>query len=54
MCGRASYIFYSDRNNKQSGIDIYKSSGSLNLWKYSEKVEELCSEKDELYLKLLQ
>ena len=42
--------FSSDRNNKQSGIDIYKSSGSLNLWKYSEKVEELCSEKDELYL----
>ena len=42
--------FSSDRNNKQSGIDIYKSSGSLNLWQHSKKVEELCSQKDELYL----
>ena len=44
-------LFYSsDRKVKENGIDIYKASGSLNLWNKTEKVEELNSKEDDLYL----
>ena len=42
--------FSSDRDEKENGIDIYKSKGSLNLWSKEEKVEELNSKEDDLYL----
>ena len=43
-------FFSSDRNEKESGIDIYKSIGNLNLWNKVVRVDELCSDKDDLYL----
>jgi hypothetical protein len=43
-------FFSSDRDEKENGIDIYKSSGSLNLWNTPKKVEELNSKEDDLYL----
>jgi len=43
-------FFSSDRNKKESGIDIYKATGNLNLWSKNERVDELCSEMDDLYL----
>ena len=43
-------FFSSDREEKENGIDIYKSSGSLNLWNMPKKVEELNSKEDDLYL----
>ena len=43
-------FFSSDRNNKESGIDIFKSNGGLNLWAPTENVIELNSKKDDLYL----
>ena len=43
-------FFSSDKDKKENGIDIYKSSGSLNLWNMPEKVEELNSKEDDLYL----
>jgi len=44
-------LFYSsDREEKENGIDIYKASGSLNLWNKSEKADELNSKEDDLYL----
>ena len=39
-------FFSSDRDDDENGIDIYKSSGSLNLWNMPEKVEELNSKED--------
>ena len=42
-------FFSSDRNEKESGIDIFKSIGNLNLWNKAERVDELCSDKDDLY-----
>ena len=43
-------FFSSDRNEKESGIDIYKSIGNLNFWNKVVRVDELCSDKDDLYL----
>ena len=44
-------LYYSsDRPGGLGGIDIYKSSGSLNLWGKAKNVESLNSIKDELYL----
>jgi hypothetical protein len=43
-------FFSSDRDEKENGIDIYKSSGNLNLWNTPEKVEKLNSKNDDLYL----
>ena len=43
-------FFSSDRDEKENGIDIYKSAGNLNLWNKTEKVEELNSKEDDLYL----
>ena len=43
-------FFSSDKDEEEHGIDIYKSSGSLNLWNMPEKVEELNSKEDDLYL----
>ena len=40
-------FFSSDRKNKESGIDIFKSNGSLNLWAQTENVTELNSKKDD-------
>lgn len=43
-------FFSSDRDEEENRIDIYKSSGSLNLWNNPKKVEELNSKEDDLYL----
>ncbi|MAO72097.1 MAG: hypothetical protein CMD02_06290 [Flavobacteriales bacterium] len=43
-------FFSSDRNEKESGIDIFKATGNLNLWNKVERAHELCSSKDDLYL----
>jgi len=43
-------FFSSNRDEKNSGVDIYKSKGSLNLWNTCEKVEELNSKEDDLYI----
>ena len=43
-------FFSSNRNEKESGIDIFKSIGNLNLWNKVERVDELCSDKDDLYI----
>jgi hypothetical protein len=47
---RGELFYSSDRDLKENGIDIYKASGSLNLWHKSEKVKELNSKEDDLYL----
>tara|TARA_B100000902_G_scaffold399064_1_gene468221 strand:- start:12226 stop:13662 length:1437 start_codon:yes stop_codon:yes gene_type:complete len=42
--------FSSNINEKVSGFDIYKSKGSLNYWNSSIKIDELCSNLDDLYI----
>jgi len=43
-------FFSSDINIDKSGIDIFKSKGSLNLWNKAEAVTELNSKENDLYL----
>ena len=42
--------FSSSKKGGIGGFDIYKAEGSLNLWKAAKNVEELNTNKDELYL----
>ncbi len=42
--------FSSNKKTGMGGFDIYKAKGSLNLWDNPKNVEELNSEKDDLYL----
>ena len=43
-------FFSSDRNEQENGIDIFKSTGSLNLWNNTERLMDLNSKYDDLYL----
>ena len=42
--------FSSNKKEGKGGFDIYKSEGSLNLWKEAENLKELNTNKDEMYL----
>ena len=45
-----SLYYSSNKKGGLGGFDIYKSEGSLNLWKNTRNVKELNSKKDEMYI----
>ena len=43
-------LFFSTNRKPKQGFDIYKSSGSINLWENSTKIDKINTLKDEMYV----